>query len=432
MKAITLLIALFFFSFYADAQKQNFDDFSKDFVSGYDSLKLAQLDPGYVANFQHIGSDSSIQKQLNFFNSIKKSLPGFNIQALTDSQKTDYALIKYETRLNLQRLALEEQWNSHKPDTINANGIYTVPDGKAWYTYYLNRWVSDDVTPDQIFQMGLVEIKRVQGKIEAIRRKTGLSEAAFQIHLNDSLFFMKDTADILRSFQNTKAIVYSNLHNLFNDTGIPALKIKQGTLKAMVQTPGYYDDNTFYYNFFNKPYNKRQVNWLFLHEAVPGHHYQTSIIAKTKVSPVQQLFFYYGFAEGWGAYSEELGKQLGVYKTPYDELGKWEWDIVRSVRVPMDVGLNYYGWTDQQALAFWKKNIRGQDDIAMREITRLRRWPAQCITYKYGALQLLHWKAELQKQQGNKFDIKNFHSRVLDHGSLPIFMVKENVFNGQL
>jgi uncharacterized protein (DUF885 family) len=143
---------------------------------------------------------------------------------------------------------------------------------------------------------------------------------------------------------------------------------------------------------------------------------------------VQQLFYYMGLAEGWGAYTEELGKQLGIYKTPYDELGKWEWDIVRSVRVPLDVGLNYYGWTDEQALAFWKKNIRNQDDIALREIARMRRWPAQVVTYKYGALQILHWRDELQKKQGDKFNIRDFHARVLDHGSLPLFMVKENVF----
>jgi uncharacterized protein (DUF885 family) len=113
----------------------------------------------------------------------------------------------------------------------------------------------------------------------------------------------------------------------------------------------------------------------------------------------------------------------------YDELGRWEWDIVRSVRVPMDVGLNYYGWTDQQALLFWKKNIRGQDNIAMREIARLRRWPAQCITYKYGASQILGWKNTLQKKKGKAFDIRKFHDSILNNGSLPLFMVRENVFN---
>jgi uncharacterized protein (DUF885 family) len=205
------------------------------------------------------------------------------------------------------------------------------------------------------------------------------------------------------------------------------LKIEKGASVALAQTPGYYNNGTFYYNLTDKPYNTRAYDWLFIHEGIPGHHYQ-HFTSPAHPSAVQSLFFYYGFAEGWGAYAEELGKELGLYKTPYAELGKWEWDIVRSVRVPLDVGINYYGWTDEQALAFWKKNIRRQDDIAPREIARIKRWPAQVVTYKYGALQILHWKEELQKKQGAKFDIKAFHSKVLANGTLPLPLIRERVF----
>ena len=100
---------------------------------------------------------------------------------------------------------------------------------------------------------------------------------------------------------------------------------------------------------------------------------------------------------------------------------------MRSVRVPLDVALNYYGWTDEQALTFWKKNIIGQDDIAMREINRMRRWPAQVVTYKYGAHEIMQWKQELMEREKQNFDIKAFHDKVLNGGSLPFFMVKRNV-----
>lgn len=431
MRAFGIALGIVFLSLTAQAQQLDFDAFSKKFVSGYNMLNLPQLDLSYVNNLQHIGSAAQIKKQYIFFTGIKSKLNGYDTKALTESQKTDYELMSYETALNLQRLALEQQWIKHRPTKIPANGIINIPGGKQWYAYYLKRWVSDDVTPDQLFSFGLQEVKRVQGHIEAIRQQTGLSEDAFYNHLNDPSFFITDSNKVKQAFEHTKALVYSNLPKLFADTQITALKIEQGAEQALAQTPGYYDNNTFYYNLFNKPYNKRQVDWLFIHEAVPGHHYQSCVISHTKLSAVQQLFFYYGFAEGWAAYTEELGKQLGVYTSPYDELGKWQWDIVRSVRVPLDIGLNYYGWTDKQALDFWKKNIRGQDDIAMREIARLRRWPAQAITYKYGALQILHWKEYLQKTQGNNFDIRDFHSRILNHGSLPIFMVKENVFGNK-
>jgi uncharacterized protein (DUF885 family) len=428
MKTLLLCVAFVITCLYPAMGQQKFDVFSDKFVTGYNQLKLPQLELSYVAGLEHIGTAAEIEQQLTFFNRTDVELANYKTEALTPSQKTDYALITYECRLNLERLALEQQWAKHRPEKISNGGIITIPDGKAWYAYLLKRWVSADVTPDEIYKFGLAEVRRVQQHIEAVRQQTGLDEGVFYKHLNDPEFFESDPKKVQQAFDQTKAVIYSNLPKLFNDTQIHELNIKAGESKQLAQTPGYYDNNTFYYNLFDKPYNKRMYNWLFIHEGVPGHHYQASIEAKTKTSAVQLLFYYLGFAEGWGAYTEELGKQLGVYQTPYDELGKWEWDIVRSVRVPLDVGLNYYGWTDEQALAFWKKNIRNQDDIALREIARIRRWPAQVVTYKYGALQILHWREELQQKQGKNFDIRDFHSRVLDHGSLPLFLVKANVF----
>ncbi|MBS1502596.1 MAG: DUF885 domain-containing protein [Bacteroidetes bacterium] len=429
MKCFLLSLGAFVLALAASAQTRTFDQFSADFVKGYRQLNLPQLELSYVNNLRHIQPTDSVQKQFEFFNAVNAQLPSYDPDKLSASQKTDYELIRYETGLNLERIALEKQWLRDRPVKVPEGGIINVPSGKAWYTYMLKRWVSDDVTPDQIYQFGLDEVKRVQGHIEAVRKETGLSEDEFYKHLNDPSFFTSDPKEVQQAFEQTKAVVYTNLHKLFSDTIFPPLRITRGEAKRLAQTPGYYNDNAFYYNLFDKPYCKRQYGWLFIHEGVPGHHYQGSIAAATRVSDVQQLFFYYGFVEGWGAYAEELGKPLGVYHTPYDELGKWEWDIVRSVRVPLDVGLNYYGWTDRQALEFWKKNIRGQDDIAMREIARIRCWPAQVVTYKYGALQIMHWKEELRSKQGKNFDIKEFHDRVLHHGVLPLFMIKENMFN---
>jgi uncharacterized protein (DUF885 family) len=413
------------------AQQMNFVQFSENFVTVYDSLHLPDLELSYVSGLQHIRSADSVQKQLAFFTSVKSQLSTYKESDLPDSQKTDYELIRYETDLNLERIKLEQQWLTNPPSQISTGGIFTVPNGKTWYAYLLKRWVGDHVTPDQIYEFGLSEVKRVQGHIDAVIRETGLSKDAFYQHLNDSSFFISDPLEVQRSFEHVKSVIYSNLYKLFRDTIVPPLNIQRGENKQLAQTPGYYNDNTFYYNLFDEPYNKRNIGWLFIHEAVPGHHYQSSIAAGTTVSAVQQRFFYYGFLEGWAAYTEELGKPLGAYKTPYDEMGKWQWDIVRSVRVPLDVGLNYYGWTDQQALDFWKKNIRGQDKIAMREIARIRRWPAQVVTYKYGALQILHWEEELRKKQGQNFNIIDFHDRILNHGVLPLFMIKENVFKNE-
>lgn len=425
LKTTCLIAPLLFISSFKP--QLSFKQFTSNFVKGYSSLKIPAMDMSYVSNLKGIGNAADIKKQTAFFESVKSSLKSFSPKDLTEVQRTDYELIAYETALNLERLALEKQWAANPPKRISDAGIYTVPNGKAWYAYFLKNWLSADVTPDEIYKFGLSEVDRVKDHIEAIRKQSGLTEAEFYKHLNDRSFFINDPADVMKAFEHTKSVIYSNLNNVFNAHKIESLKIEQGANQQLAQTPGYYDRNVFYYNQFGKPYNKRQVDWLFIHEAVPGHHYKSCINAAVKQTDVQRLFYFLGLEEGWGAHVEELGKDLGVYKTPYDELGKWEWDIVRSVRVPMDIGLNYYGWTDEQALTFWKKNIKNQDDIALREIARVKRWPAQCITYKYGAGQIMQWKEQVRKQEGAKFDIRNFHDRILNLGSLPVFMVGERV-----
>ena len=426
-RIILVACSLFLFSL-VQAQNAGFDQLTARFVSGYKALSIADLSLSYTDNLKNIKAPADIDRQTDFFSRIKRNLANVAFASLSKRQKTDYQLMVYETDLNLERLGLENQWVKAGA-TANDQGLNRQFNGKLWYAYFLKKWVCDNVTPDQIFAFGLKEVERVKVHIERIRMQTGLSEDAFYRHLNDPEFFESDTAVVQAAFTNARNIIYGNMNKLFSPQSIPPLTIKKGEDARLAQTPGYYDNNTFYYNLFNKPYNMRQIDWLFIHEAVPGHHYQSSINNAVSTSAVQRLFYYLGFAEGWGAYAEELGKPLGVYKTPYDELGKWEWDIVRSVRVPLDVGINYYGWTDEQALAFWKKNIRNQDDIALREIARIKRWPAQVVTYKYGALQIMQWKEQLHKQQGNRFDIKDFHDRVLMHGSLPLAMVKANVFD---
>lgn len=427
VKAYCLIIGLAACIISGCKAQQGFDGFTKQFVTTYKSFNIPGLALSYVENLNNLPAEAGVTKQEAFFKQVLGKLALYTKAQLTKQQQVDYDLIQYEGTLTLEKLALSKSWLKIKPASMPATGLYTIPQGKEWYAWFLKTWVAADVTPDEIYQFGLKEVERVKKHIEDIRLQTGLSEDAFYTHLNDSIFFVTSPAAIQQAFEDTKRTVLQNMHNVFNVRQVQDVAIARGSNSALAQTPGYYNDNTFYYNLFGKPYNRRQFDWLFIHEAVPGHHYQSSIAAQVKQSAVQQLFYYLGFSEGWAAYVEELGKQLGVYKTPYDELGKWEWDIVRSVRVPLDVGINYYGWTDEQALTFWKKNIRGQDEIAMREIARIKRWPAQVVSYKYGAYRIMQLKEKLQQEQGHGFDIKVFHDKVLNHGSLPFFIVEKNV-----
>ena len=413
VKVILLLVSQMLFS-----QNNNFDTIRKKFVEGYTALQIPYHQANYVQNLESIRHSESIKEQELFFKTVAHQLNTVNTNNFDEYQYLDYSIITYEIALNLERISLEKQWNNTvKLD--DKKSIYTIENGQKWYAYLLKKWVDINITPDKMYQFGLTEIIKVKSKMEEIQVKSGLSEKAFHDYLNDSSFFYNKIKDVKYAFENIKRKVANNARTIFpfvND--IADVQIAEGTNPLLAQVPAYYNDNTFYFNYFNKPFNKRQIDWIYLHEGIPGHHYQIMINDLVKRTEIQQLFWYSGFVEGWGAYVEHLGKELGVYKTIYDEYGKWEWDLIRSVRVALDVGINYYGWSDGKAISFWKEHIINQDDIGWREIARMKRWPAQVITYKYGENAILKL---LKVAKGNpSFSYKDFHKELLKHGDIPI------------
>jgi len=407
---------------------KDFAAFRDNFIKGYIALQIPALELSYANNLQHIQSAYKIQQQLDFFKDADKKIGMYETFQITDEERSDLDIMKFETALNLQRLALEKRWAGEKPTIIPTSNLYSIPHGKEWYAYFLNRWLGAIVNPDELYFNGVEETERVKTKIEETAKSKGMSPAQLYKHLADSSFYISNETALQQSFGEVKKIVQQNLQKVFNVRQVSNVNISRGNIDNLAQTPGYYNTNTFYYNYFGKPCSKRQVCWLYLHEAVPGRHYQSKIAAQTTQSAIQQLFHYPGFTDGWAAYAATLGTELGAYQTPYDELGCLEWDLVRSVRVIMDIGINYYGWNDEKALAIWKEYIPNQDEIAIKEINRMKQWPAQVITYKYGSALILNWKKELQQKQGNDFDIKDFHDRLLNHGALPFCMVRKNVF----
>ncbi|MDX5346499.1 MAG: DUF885 domain-containing protein, partial [Hymenobacteraceae bacterium] len=182
----------------------------------------------------------------------------------------------------------------------------------------------------------------------------------------------------------------------------------------------------FQFNFYGSQNNKRAMEWMFLNDGPPGHHYQASLREQLRSRPAfASEFFYPGNVEGWGAYVENYGKELGLYQKPEQELGKWEWDLVRSARVVLDVGIHYKGWSKEQALAYWKQNVPGQEQIADREVTRCINWAGQVLSYKVGEKVIKELLAARKATEGNKFDIRKFHDDYLKQGSLPLEVMQQ-------
>lgn len=422
---IKIVIIIGFISQTCGSQNIEFNKLQNQFLEGYTALEIPYLQVNYVQYLKSIKSNEDRKEQETFFNTMERQLGNINPENLDEYERLDYHIMNYEIGLNLERISLEKQWN-YKTHLDDSKSICSIDNGKVWYAYLLKRWVNAEVNPDDIFQFGLKEIEIVKTEMNKIQEQSKLSESEFNMHLKDSSFFYFTIKDVEKAFNNIKLEVAKTTSGIFPYIkDISDVMIAEGSNASLAQAPAYYNNGTFFFNYFNKPFNKRQVDWIYIHEGIPGHHYQVMVNNIIKRTDIQQLFWYSGYVEGWGAYVEYLGKDLGVYKTIYDEYGKWEWDLIRSVRVALDVGINYYGWSDDKAIGFWKKHIDGQDDIGWREIARMKRWPAQVVTYKYGSKVFLTLLKEAKAKPN--FDYVTFHKNLLKHGDVPIYLVKKSI-----
>ena len=279
------------------------------------------------------------------------------------------------------------------------------------------------MTPDAAFTFSLKAIEQVKLEINAIQKEMGLDDESFKTQRTNSSYFLSDNDEILKKYNALKVKVREKAKAYFPDVyKVPAVQIEAGTNENLAIAPAYYSNDTFYYNFFDDTYDIREMGWIFLHEAIPGHHYQHNLDEQLD-APVRQLFFYMSYVEGWAAYIEQFGKELGAYNSPSDTYSQLEWDLIRSVRVALDVGLNYYGWTDKKAMQFWNQHITDKKDIAKREIKRMKRWPAQVITYKYGK----HILDKLKGEKSTPEELKAFHTDVLQFGDIPLSVLQQHI-----
>lgn len=426
-KIVVFLVFLSVSNGWLCCQESDWDKLVDKFSVAYGELGISPLRIAFADNMDGIQDNEGLAQQALLFQQLRSSLLATERERLSFKQQLEYDLLWYQLALNEERIKLEKEWWQEPSQVLFREGLAKLPNGQAWYAYFLKRWLDVSVTPEEMYAFGMQEVDKVLKAMKAIQIQSGMDSVAFHHHINSEQFFYTEQAEVQAAFEAFSAEMLKVLPAFFPEMDkIPAVGIALSFDERLAQVPGYYRDNTFFYNFFGNAFNKREVRWFFLHEAIPGHHYEVSYSRMHTLSPVQRLFNNPGYSEGWAAYVEEIGNEIGAYKDIYDELGKWEWDIIRSVRVPLDVGLNYYGWSDEEALSFWQKYISGKDNIAEREIARMRRWPCQVITYKYGADKIMGWKAELSKQVD--FDLKQFHTALLQYGPLPFSLLEQRLF----
>lgn len=407
----TLILGIILSSFPSFAQETpSLDKILSDYNRTVRNQRYESLQIDYKAYINSLFNISDIQGQKDSFNQIKDDLSAIDSSSLSAKDLFDYRFLSVETAVQLEKIRLIEL--TKEIELRDQDKVYDYSHGREWYKYLIKKWTGTTMSIEQIYSLGLAEVDRVKAEIS----KLNLNQAA------PTSNFTNDQSVIEKLIGARLNIVEDSFTSILPKfPRMPSLNVSRGRNSALAQTPAYYSNNTFYYNLFDEPFNLSDIDFLLIHEGIPGHHYQRNYHGQLDMPEHIALSSSMGFVEGWAAYTENLGWELGLYQTSYEELSKWNWDLIRSARVVMDVGLNYHGWSDDKAISFWKEHIQGQDEIALREINRMKRWPAQVLTYKLGDVEIR--KALDIARASTDFSYLKFHTHLLSKGPIPVHLI---------
>jgi uncharacterized protein (DUF885 family) len=309
-----------------------------------------------------------------------------------------------------------------------------LPKGAEAYAFHVRWQTTTDLTPQQIHEIGLAEVKRIRAEMDrviALANFKGSFHEFTEFLRNDPRFYFERPDDLVNGYRIIAKKIDPELAHMFGKlprltygvTPIPDFKAPSQTTAyyqpgaPSVGRPGFYFVNT--YNLHARP--KWEMEALSLHEAVPGHHLQLSLAQEMPGEPeFRRHVGYSAFVEGWALYSESLGEELGLYKDPYSKFGQLSYEMWRAVRLVVDTGMHSKGWTREQAIQFFKDNTGKTDQDITVEVDRYIVWPGQALAYKLGQLKIRELRAQAEKRQGAKFDVRAFHDAVLENGAVPL------------
>ena len=330
------------------------------------------------------------------------------------------------------------------------HGIWSQPGGDEYYKLKIRTFTTTDYSPEEIHQIGLSEVKRISERMRYILSSLGYDESKSVGEIMNELnenpdFLYADTPDrkeiVVKDYTEMVEEAYEVMKDYFHT--MPKSKV---IVKAVPEysertaAGGYYQSpaldgsrpGVFYANLYDiKQTPTYSMRTLAYHEATPGHHHQIAHSLENEDLTLYRRFGYYtsAFAEGWALYSEILALEAGLAEDPYDELGILQSELFRAVRLVVDTGMHYKRWTREEAMKYMKTKTGMSDTEVRVEIERYIVWPGQALSYKVGMIKILELREKAMSELGDKFNIKDFHSAVLDHGNPPLFIVEEMVNN---
>jgi uncharacterized protein (DUF885 family) len=319
-------------------------------------------------------------------------------------------------------------------------GIWSLADGDAYYKFLVRESTTTDLTPDQIHKIGEDEVAKDEAQMTVIAKKLGfadLKSLRASIPNNPKLHATSPEA-LIAVYRGYLDGMRPKLPQLFGRLPKASLDVQPvPDYLAKNQAAAYYQQGTpdgkrpgiFFVNTYN--YAQRSLTTaeaIAYHEGLPGHHLQISIAQElTGIPEFRKHNYYTAYTEGWGLYSEHLGKDVGFYTDPYSDYGRLEGDIWRAIRLVVDTGVHSEHWNRQQMVDYFHAHSAIDDTNVQAEVDRYIAWPAQALGYKIGQLKFLELRAKAQQALGPKFDIRGFHDTILDSGALPLDVVEQRV-----
>jgi uncharacterized protein (DUF885 family) len=329
---------------------------------------------------------------------------------------------------------------SYVPAGREQPGISSLPDGAKYYQFLIHHTTTTDLTADQIHQIGLDEVKKDEAEMLAIAQKLGFKDlASFRASLkaNPKLKAASREA-LLDAYRGYLTPMQARLPQLFGT--LPKAKFEVVPVPDYLEKtspPAYYEDGApdgsrpgrLFINTYNATdRNLYSVEDIAYHEGLPGHHLQISIAQELQGIPTFRKYDgNTAYIEGWGLYSERLGKDVGLYQDPYSDYGRLEGDIWRAIRLVVDTGVHSQNWTRDQMVQYFHDHSNIDDTSIQAEVDRYIAWPSQALAYKVGQLKILELRERARKALGDKFDLRAFHDQVLDAGALPLDMLSDRI-----
>ena len=328
------------------------------------------------------------------------------------------------------------------PKATSATGIAGIPNGNNIYNYLVKFWTTTDKTPEEIYQKGLSEVKRIRLIMDSVRNSTGFKgdlKAFFEYMKNDPKFMpYKTPKEVLDAFEAIHQRMEPSLKKMYTRVPKTPFEIRQTEAFRAASASAEYNQGSpdgtrpgiFYVPILDatKFNTTSGMESLFLHEAIPGHHYQISLQQENNSLPKFRRFSWYGaYGEGYALYCESLGKELGLYTDPYQYMGALGDEMHRAVRLVVDVGMHSKGMTREQAIKYMMENEAISEQGAVAEIERYMAIPGQALSYKIGALKIRELRDKYQKQLGSKFSIAAYHDEFLKDGCMPLAIVEKKM-----